>query len=216
MAGKTFLLATRNIHKAAEIRQILYHGDWELLSLDAFPDASEVEEIGATFLENALLKARAAFQETGVIAIADDSGLEVDSLQGAPGVRSSRFAGESGDYRKNNEKLLRLMEGVPTERRTGRFRCVVALVDGEEEHSEEGVCEGIILDVLRGGGGFGYDPVFWLPHLNRTFAEISPEEKNRISHRGIAFRRIARWMEAHYGLNYQSTDEHIRGVAQPG
>ena len=198
MALRRFILATRNIDKAGEIRQILNRPSWDLLSLEGFPEIPEVEETGTTFLENALLKARTVFRETGIISIADDSGLEVDALNGAPGVRSSRFADAKGDYQKNNEKLLQLLSGISVEERTAHFRCVVALVDGKNEHWVEGICEGEILDAYRGNQGFGYDPVFFMPRLGKTFAQMTREEKNVVSHRGIAFRKMARLMQDLY------------------
>ena len=139
-------------------------------------------------------KACTAFQETGLPSLADDSGLEVDFLKGAPGVFSSRFAGEHATYDENNEKLLRLLEGVPDAKRIARFRCVVAYVDDRQEHCVEGVSEGIILEARRGGGGFGYDPIFFLPEQGRTFAEMTRDQKNAISHRGRAFRRMGEFL----------------------
>jgi len=191
MDPKRFVLATRNPDKVREIQGILEEEAWELLSLLDFPQAGEVYENGKTFLDNALEKARASYQWTGIPSLADDSGLEVDYLGGAPGVRSSRFAGEGKDYRKNNAKLLGLLKDVPREKRTARFRCIVALVDGEEERWVEGVCDGVVLEELCGDSGFGYDPVFFVPEKQKTFAEMTAEEKNAISHRGIAFRKMA-------------------------
>lgn len=148
------------------------------------------EETGTTFVENALLKARAAADQTGLVAIADDSGLEVDALDGAPGVRSARFAGEPSDDAANNALLLRRLAAVPPEKRAARFRSVVAIVtpDGSEFVSE-GTLEGTVLRVPRGSSGFGYDPLFVPLGLDRTLAELTMEEKNRISHRGQAVRR---------------------------
>jgi len=191
MTRRRFLLATRNRDKFKEIREILGKNEWELLSLEDFPETVEVVEDGKTFYENALKKARAAFTATRIPSLADDSGLEVDYLDGVPGVLSSRFAGENASYRDNNEKLLRLMKEVPWEKRKAKFRCVVALVNGEEEKWVEGVCNGIILSEYRGGDGFGYDPLFFVPEENKTFAEMTVREKNKISHRGKAFRKMA-------------------------
>lgn len=191
MNRKRFVLATRNPDKIKEIMTILKEEGWELLSLMDFPDTDQVEEDGKTFLANALKKARASFQETGIASLADDTGLEVDQLQGAPGVLSSRFAGENVSYSENNEKLLCLLQGIPIEKRTARFRCVVAWVNGRKERWVEGVCGGIILQEYRGVKGFGYDPLFYVPEKGKTFAEMLPEEKNEISHRGNAFRKMA-------------------------
>ncbi len=189
--GNYLLLATRNRDKFKEIKEILGENKWKLLSLEDFPETAEVIENGKTFSDNALKKARAAFKATGIPSLADDSGLEVDCLSGAPGVLSSRFAGEKATYRDNNEKLLSLMKDVPMERRRARFKCVVALVDDKEEKWVEGVCEGIILSEYRGENGFGYDPLFFVPEKNKTFAEMTRREKNEISHRGKAFRKMA-------------------------
>ena len=196
MVRKRFVLATRNADKVREIQDILGDEGWELLSLRDFPQIGKVDEDGETFLDNAMKKARASYGWTGIPSLADDSGLEVDCLGGAPGVLSSRFAGEGKNYRKNNEKLLRLLEDVPREERRARFRCVVALVDGEKECWVEGVREGVILDELRGDGGFGYDPVFFVPERRKTFAEMTVGEKNGISHRGLAFRKMAEMIKS--------------------
>jgi XTP/dITP diphosphohydrolase len=184
-------LATRNPDKIKEIRIILDRPHLELVSLLDFPDMGEIVEDGNTLEANALKKARESFQWTQIPSIADDTGLEVNALDGAPGVRSSRFAGEGASYRDNCEKLLQLLKGVTADKRTAQFRCVVAYADSDEEFYVEGICEGTILDAYRGQGGFGYDPLFYLPGIGKTFAEISAEEKNRISHRGIAFRKMA-------------------------
>ena len=162
-----------------------------LQSLSDFPEAPDVVEDGRTFLVNAMKKARSCFDATGLPSLADDSGLEVDFLDGAPGVYSARYAGAGGDYRANNRKLLEEMKGVPEDERTARFRCVVALVDEDGEDWVEGIVDGFVLEECRGDSGFGYDPVFYVPVKDRTFAEMSSEEKNAISHRGIAFRKAA-------------------------
>lgn len=194
MAGRSrlkVLLATRNPDKVREIRRILGEDEFEIFWLDQFPDVPEVEEDGRTLHENALKKARTAARATGLLAVADDTGLEVDALRGAPGVRSSRYAGEDATYEDNVQKLLRELRGVPPEKRTARFRCVVAIVNGQDEWSVEGVCEGRITTEPRGLHGFGYDPVFLVPERGKTFAEMTAEEKNDVSHRGIAFRKAA-------------------------
>jgi XTP/dITP diphosphohydrolase len=147
----------------------------------------EVEETGATFAENAELKARAAAEWSGLWALADDSGLEVDALHGGPGVHSNRFAGPNTTEAQRNRRLLELLQDVPPSRRTARYRAVIAVAapDGRVWLSE-GACEGVILESPRGEGGFGYDPLFFFPQLDRTMAEISPEVKNRVSHRARA------------------------------
>jgi len=182
------VLATRNEGKAKEIREALSGLEVDLLTLSDFP---EVHEDGATFSENAKKKALTVAKFTGLPALADDSGLEVDALGGMPGVRSARFAGEGADDDANNRKLLELLKGLPPERRTARFRCVLALAfpDGEV-YTVEGTCEGLIAEEPAGEGGFGYDPLFLIPEEGRTFAQMTREEKNSLSHRGRALRKL--------------------------
>jgi XTP/dITP diphosphohydrolase len=160
---------------------------FESVSLAEVPGASLPEETGDTYRANALLKARAGARQSGSIAIGDDSGLEVDALGGAPGVRSARYGGPGLDDAGRCRHLLGALRDVPASRRTARFRCVIAVVDPSgQEHVVEGVAEGLILEAPRGTGGFGYDPLFFFPPLGRTFAELSEEEKARVSHRGRA------------------------------
>ncbi|MDR1070994.1 MAG: XTP/dITP diphosphatase [Gracilibacteraceae bacterium] len=188
-----FLLATRNSGKLREIADLAGPEGFEVLSLADFPALAEVEETGETFAANALLKARAACRATGLITLADDSGLEVDALAGAPGVRSARFAGENHCDRSNNAKLLEALRETPAAERTARFRCVMAVVTpAGAERLVEGVAEGLIAAEPRGAGGFGYDPLFWLPEAGMMMAELSPAEKNRCSHRGKALRQALR------------------------
>lgn len=191
---KQIVLATLNRNKLKEIQDILDQEEWKLVSLADFSEAGPPEENGATFAENALIKARAAHGLTGLPCVADDSGLEVDVLEGRPGIYSSRFAGPQATDRENNDKLLRLLSGTAEGSRTGRFTCAVALVTDRSEHTVEGYCPGMILDHARGDQGFGYDPLFFVPDLGKTFAEIPLEQKNRISHRSIAFRKMAEWI----------------------
>jgi XTP/dITP diphosphohydrolase len=196
-----FLLATRNQGKLREITALAGPEGFRVLSLADFPAAPEVEETGATFAENALLKARAACRVSGLLTLADDSGLEVDALAGAPGVRSARFAGEEHCDRRNNEKLLAALSRTPAAERTARFRCVMAIVvPTGAEYLTEGVAEGIIAPEPRGTGGFGYDPLFWLPGAGKTMAELAPAEKNRYSHRGQALRRALRLIKEIAGV----------------
>lgn len=178
------LVATRNEGKTAEIAALLSEDGIEVQSLVSVPNMPEIIEDGETFKANALKKARETCAFTGLPALADDSGLVVDALDGEPGVRSARFAPTTEE---RNAKLLGLLESVPDEQRTARFICALALVrpDGFEWTSE-GVCEGIITHEPSGEGGFGYDPVFFYPPLDRTFADIPRTEKNLISHRGRA------------------------------
>lgn len=186
-----FVVATFNPHKAAELHTLLALPHVTLRSLAEWPDAVAPEENGATLLENARIKARAAVALTGLPAIADDTGLEVDALSGAPGVHAARYSGPGATYASNVAKLLRELEGVPTEARTARFRtvCVASWPDGQEL-STEGSLAGVILEAPRGEHGFGYDPVFVPAGETRTYAELSDDEKNAISHRGRAARSL--------------------------
>jgi XTP/dITP diphosphohydrolase len=185
-------IATRNRHKLRELRQIC--ADWpvEWLTVEdhdgPWPD---VEEPHDTYLRNAFEKAHAVAQALGVPAIADDSGLEVDALGGAPGVRSARYAGEHATDADNRRMLVTALKGVPGPGRTGRFRCLAAIAwpDGRELHAD-GSCEGTLRTKERGEGGFGYDPLFEPAGWDRTMAELAAEEKDRISHRGRAFRAL--------------------------
>lgn len=186
------VLATRNLHKVEELEALLAGEPVQVLSLKDLPDLPDVEEDGTTFADNALKKAREICKHTGLPALADDSGLEVDLLNGAPGVYSARFAGEPSDTAANNQKLLNLLKDHPKlEDRTARFKSVIAFVmpDGREV-VVEGAAEGLILKEFRGKGGFGYDPLFYVPEHEMTFAELPMDVKNRISHRGKAFHRI--------------------------
>lgn len=183
------VVATGNRGKLRELNVLLESLGVEIKSLADYSGIPEVVEDGETFAENAVKKAVAAATATGEVALADDSGLEVDSLGGMPGVRSARFAGENRDDQANNDKLLRLLEGVPREKRGARFRCVVAVALPEGGvFTAEGVCEGEIGFQPEGEGGFGYDPLFVVPSLGKTFAQLDMETKNSISHRGKALR----------------------------
>ncbi len=197
------VLATHNQHKAEEIATILSGVPVELVSLGEFPDAPDVDETGDTLEANALLKADSAVNLTGLASAADDTGLFVDALGGAPGVRSARFAGPECSYQKNNAKLLADLahladlEGLAQEARTARFECVVALVVPRKPPLFfKGVLPGRIVEVPRGQNGFGYDPLFKPDGMDTTLAEISAEAKNAISHRCIAFRRLGDLLRA--------------------
>jgi XTP/dITP diphosphohydrolase len=186
------VVATGNAHKLGEIRAILRGLDVQLVSMREF-DLPEPVEDGETFEANALIKARACAAATGLPAIADDSGLEVDALGGAPGVRSARYAGEPADDGANNARLVAELAGVPGEERTARFVCAAALVEpGGREHVVRGTMEGHVVDERRGEHGFGYDPHFVADAAGdgRTNGELTPAEKDAISHRGAAFRRL--------------------------
>jgi len=183
------VLATRNAGKVQEIVDILAPHGFDVSSLEEFPEIGEIVEDGDTFRENAVIKATTVAAHTGFVALADDSGLEVDALGGAPGVHSSRFAGEEKDDRANNRKLLELLSDVPAGQRTARFKCVIAIAEPDGWlHIAEGSCEGIIITEPRGEGGFGYDPLFYVPDYDKTFAEMEPAVKNKISHRARALK----------------------------
>jgi len=184
------VLATRNRHKVNEIRAMLMDLPITILSLQDFPNAPEPEETGSSFAENAMMKASAVSCATGKVALADDSGLEVDALDGKPGVYSNRFAGPKATDRDKYLKVLDLMKNVPEPKRTARFRAAVAIAEpnGNVE-VVEGTCEGIIAHKPRGHHGFGYDPIFYLPSIGKTMAELTPEEKNTISHRACAIQK---------------------------
>jgi XTP/dITP diphosphohydrolase len=188
------VLATRNNHKVAELRRILADADVqvELLGTDEFPDLPDVPETGSTFAANALLKARDVAQRTGLVAIADDSGLCVDSLNGMPGIFSARWAGTHGNDLANLELVLAQLRDVPASKRTASFHCAAAIATPEgEERVVEGVLDGVLIDAPRGGNGFGYDPIFIPLGYQETTAEMTAEQKDAISHRGIAFRALA-------------------------
>lgn len=191
-APEKLIVATGNAGKLREFRTLLANLPFVLESQTALGIAA-VEETGASFVDNALLKARHAARATGSAALADDSGLEVDALGGAPGLYSARYAGAAASDEANNAKLRAALTGVPREQRAARYRCALVFVGGPMDAQPivaEGVWEGIVIDTPRGAGGFGYDPYFFLPALNRTAAELRDEEKNRISHRGIALREL--------------------------
>lgn len=196
---KPLVVATRNAHKLLEIRAVLADLGYDITSAGDHPGAPEVEEDLPTLEGNAEKKARWVAAATGLPALADDTGLEVDALGGDPGVYSARWAGPGCTYADNNAKLLQELAGVAEPQRTARFRCVIAIatpgpaaadfdarVRGCRVTLHEGRVEGRILNAPRGAGGFGYDPVFWIPELSRTLAELSLEEKNRTSHRARA------------------------------
>ena len=184
------VLATHNRDKEKELQDSLRGLDVEIQTLSEYSNVGEIEETGTTLLENSLLKARTVFAKTGHPAIADDTGLEVDALDGGPGIYSARFAGLNATYEDNLNKLLSLIEDVPEEKRSARFRTVISFVDGDQELWTEGHIDGRITEFPRGNAGFGYDPVFYIPQLEKTFAELSTEEKNKISHRGLALQKL--------------------------
>jgi XTP/dITP diphosphohydrolase len=190
------LLATTNRHKLDEFRVIFARLPFTLFSLADIQLDMDVEETGTTFQENAELKARTYAEVSSMLSLADDSGLEIDALGGAPGVYSARFMGPNTSYEERFRAILEQLQGLPQEQRTARFRCVIALAEPSGYcRSVEGVIEGVIADAPRGTNGFGYDPIFLVPELGRTTAELPPEHKNRISHRGLAAAKARELLE---------------------
>jgi XTP/dITP diphosphohydrolase len=188
---RELVLATRNRHKGEELAALLSDLGICIRTMDEFPDVPDVTEDGKTCEANAIKKARAVSQATGLSAVADDTGLEVDELGGRPGVYAARYAGEHVTYEDNWRKLLRELSGVPHDRRTARFITVAAIASPSGEvQVAEGELQGLITEEPAGARGFGYDPVFLVPELGKTLAELSPEEKNRISHRAKAFAQV--------------------------
>jgi XTP/dITP diphosphohydrolase len=185
------IIATKNKHKLREIGAMLAGMPVNVIGLDRYPQIPETVEDGNTFEDNALKKAREVFAHTRTWTLADDSGLEVKALNGAPGVYSARYAGEGASYEAICKKLLREMQDVPLEKRTARFNCTMALIEPSgKEHIVIGYCKGHIGLEMRGSRGFGYDPVFVYDDMAKTLAEMSPEEKNAISHRGQAVKKV--------------------------
>jgi XTP/dITP diphosphohydrolase len=181
------LLATGNPDKARELADLLKGVPFEMVSLRDLDLPTEVDEPADTFEGNAIIKAEAYAQMSGLLTLADDSGLEIDALNGDPGVHSKRFAGEDATDEDRVQIVLQKLEGVPWERRAARYRCALAIAgSGLDTLTCEGICSGIISRELQGSGGFGYDPVFYLPEFDKTVAELSRDQKNQISHRGRA------------------------------
>ncbi|MDW0118133.1 XTP/dITP diphosphatase [Sporosarcina thermotolerans] len=188
---KKILIATNNKGKAKDFEALFNPYNIEVLTLNDLEQDIDVEETGVTFEENAILKAETVSKLLGITVISDDSGLEIDKLNGAPGVYSARYAGAVKSDEANIEKVLTELQGVPEAKRTARFRCVLAVAGpGQETVTFSGSCEGVILEEKRGTNGFGYDPIFFNPEMDRSMAELSPEEKGRISHRGAALRQL--------------------------
>jgi XTP/dITP diphosphohydrolase len=186
------VLATNNSGKLRELRELLAPLGFELEPLSQFTHV-DADETGLSFIENAILKARHASQAANLPAIADDSGIEVDVLRGAPGIYSARYAGVGASDQANLQKLLHAVSDVPVEQRTARYQCALAFMRWASDPSPlicQASWEGRVISAPRGAGGFGYDPIFELPELGKTAAEISPDTKNRISHRGKALREL--------------------------
>ena len=189
------VLATHNDGKILEMQYALSDIAVDVLTLKEFPNIGEIPETGSTLIENAFIKAETVFIETGISALADDTGLEIDALNGEPGVYSARYAGENASYLENCAKVLNKLDGTRIEDRTARFRTVMAFVGKNERFHCEGSVDGLIIDKKIGKNGFGYDPIFYYPKLEKTFAELNKNEKNSISHRGIALRNFCKILE---------------------
>ena len=184
------VLATHNIHKARELKTLLSGLDIDVLTLDDISPEIELREDGVTFEANAFQKARSVHKQTKLLSLADDSGLEVFYLHGRPGVFSARYAGAHATDEMNNQKLLEEMRGVAPRRRRAQFRSVLALVGDGVEDATEGICSGLLGELPRGSNGFGYDPIFIPDGFTKTYAELTAEEKNRISHRARSFTKM--------------------------
>lgn len=192
---KEIIIATKNKGKAKDFEALLEPMGYKVLTLHDVAPHMDVEETGVTFEENAILKAETIAAELQATVIADDSGLEIDALGGEPGVYSARYSGEQKNDDSNMDKVLQKLVQVPVDEKTARFRCVLALASpGKETVIFEGVCEGLILDEKKGDHGFGYDPIFYVPSHDKTMAQMKPEEKASISHRGNAIRELGKAM----------------------
>lgn len=199
MNNKKIVIASQNQGKISEFTELLNPLQVEVLSLKDFPEISDIPETGSTFEENALLKAREVAKKTGLLSLADDSGLEVDYLGGKPGIYSARFAGEPKSDARNNAKLLKLLTGVPWEKRTAQFKCVIAIaLPAGKELCFTGSCQGIILENPQGEGGFGYDPLFYVEKEGQTFAQLNSDIKNEISHRGQGVKKAMNFLKGYF------------------
>lgn len=188
---QTVIIASGNKGKLKEFKELMGDLPVDVKSLADYPEIGDIEENGASFAENAYIKAKAVFDATGCLCIADDSGLEVDALDGAPGIYSARYAGEEKDDAANNAKLLAALADVPAVKRGAQFHCAIVAIDQNgKRYDAEGIVRGVILREQRGDNGFGYDPLFYVPEFDKTTAELSMDEKNAISHRGKAVRQI--------------------------
>lgn len=195
---KRVIVATKNKGKLKEIKGILREFDFEILSMEEAGVSEDIEETGHTFEENAIIKATEIQKLTGAMVIADDSGLEVDALNGAPGIFSARYSGEHANDLKNNQKLLDELKEVPDRDRTARFVCAIAVALGENKvFTVRGTVDGVIGHAPAGENGFGYDPLFYLAQYGKTMAQLTPEEKNKISHRGMALVKMANELRKH-------------------
>jgi len=191
------ILATHNRDKQKELSKSLNSKDVNILSLQNFPEIGEIIEDGETLTDNALIKAREVYRITGIPSISDDTGLEVNALDGDPGIFSARYAGKNCSYLDNINKILKNMSKIPIDFRGAQFKTIMVFVSEKMELVSEGSVKGLITKEAKGIGGFGYDPVFYIPEMMKTFAEMTIEEKNRISHRGIATRNMIDLLYSH-------------------
>lgn len=190
------ILATNNKHKIAEMTAMLKDTGVTILTRDDLEDFPDIEETGTTLEENALLKSRLIFSQYHIPAVGDDTGLEVEFLEGAPGVYSARYAGPTSSFEDNNRKLLKELAGLPFDKRTARFATVIGVSCPEGDFCHRGEVFGVIAESMQGVNGFGYDPVFFYPPAQKTYAQMTPEEKNQISHRGRALAKFKEWLLA--------------------
>ncbi|MAW10067.1 MAG: non-canonical purine NTP pyrophosphatase, RdgB/HAM1 family [Candidatus Marinimicrobia bacterium] len=188
---KKIVIASSNKHKISEISIKIQPFFNEILSLTDFPEIGEIIEDGNTIEENSFIKSRTAFEHTKIASIADDTILEVDALNGDPGLFTARYAGENATYEENMTKLLERLDGIEDSYRTARFRTIISYVDGKDDFHVEGSIEGKILNNRVGNNGFGYDPIFYSAELNLSLAEMDSDQKNKISHRGLAIKKFA-------------------------
>ena len=200
------VIATHNKDKLKELKEGFSELNVELLDLSSFPEIGEIIEDGETLRENAYIKAKTVFDITGLPTIADDTGLEVDFLNGAPGVYSARFAGEDCSYADNVNKMINDLNGVPINQRGAVFKTSMVFIDKNMELSTEGIVEGYIAEEPKGIGGFGYDPLFYVKSIGKTFAEMSIKEKNRISHRGKAIKNLSNLLKSNINLKLKEED----------
>ena len=187
---KKIVIASSNKHKISEISIKIQPFFDEILSLTNFPEIGEIIEDGNTIEENSFIKSRTAFEHTKIASIADDTILEVDALNGDPGLFTARYAGENATYEENMTKLLERLDGIEDSYRTARFRTIISYVDGKDDFHVEGSIEGKILNTRVGNNGFGYDPIFYSTELNLSLAEMDSDQKNKISHRGLAIKKF--------------------------
>ena len=199
MLWDKILIATRNKDKVSELKVLLSDLPITIVSIDDVPDLPEVLEDAKTLAGNAIKKARELSNYLNMPALADDTGLEVDALNGRPGIRSARYAGENARYSENVEKLLLEMQDIPDNQRQAHFRTVIAIAYRDKFDIAEGICRGFITSARRGSSGFGYDPVFFVPELKKTFAEMNLEDKNAISHRGMALQKVKKLLRSKIG-----------------